>query len=174
LIAVIADTHMPKGSRELPDRCVRLLGEAEAVIHAGDFSAPSVLARLGALCPVVHAVHGNVDEEALRGVLPETIEVAVGGRTVAAVHDAGLPRAGRPGSALASPLPTRSYSATVTSPSTSGRTASRSSTQAARPSGAGRRDGRWACSATASADWFSSTFGFDRAAGARFRHSGGG
>ena len=85
---------MPKGSRRLPERCLELIGRADAVIHAGDFSAASVLAELEARCPVVHAVHGNVDEEPLRRALPAELEVAVGGRPVAVTHDAG-PAKGR-------------------------------------------------------------------------------
>ncbi|HEU5142398.1 MAG TPA: metallophosphoesterase family protein, partial [Solirubrobacterales bacterium] len=44
--------------------------------------------------PPVHAVHGNVDEEALRRTLPEALEIELGDATVAIVHDAG-PRKGR-------------------------------------------------------------------------------
>ncbi|MGN6216682.1 MAG: metallophosphoesterase family protein [Solirubrobacterales bacterium] len=94
MIAVIADTHMPKGERALPPECVRRIREAEALIHAGDLSAASVLAELESLCPVVHAVHGNVDEAELRRRLPATVEIEVGGRTVAVVHDSG-PAQGR-------------------------------------------------------------------------------
>jgi len=94
LIAVISDTHMPKGRRELPGACVEKIREAEALIHAGDFSAASVLVELRQLCPVVHAVHGNVDDAELRRELPEALEVQVGGRTVAVLHDAG-PAKGR-------------------------------------------------------------------------------
>jgi putative phosphoesterase len=94
VIAVLADTHMPKGGRELPARCVEKIREADALIHAGDFSAASVLEELEALCPVVLAVHGNVDEPELRRRLPEALEIELGGRTVAVVHDGG-PKAGR-------------------------------------------------------------------------------
>jgi uncharacterized protein len=94
LIAVLADTHMPKGSRRLPGRCVELIGEADAVIHAGDFFGVSALEELESLCPIVHAVHGNVDEPALRRSLPPTLEVEVGGEIVGIVHDAG-PAQGR-------------------------------------------------------------------------------
>jgi putative phosphoesterase len=94
LIAVLADTHMPKGSRRLPGRCVELIGEADAVIHAGDFFGVSALEELESLCPIVHAVHGNVDEPALRRLLPPTLEVEVGGEIVGVVHDAG-PAQGR-------------------------------------------------------------------------------
>jgi putative phosphoesterase len=94
MIAILADTHMPKGNRALPEACVERVREAEAVIHAGDFFAASVLAELRALNPVVLAVHGNVDEPALRAELPESLEVEVGDRTVAVVHDSG-PSKGR-------------------------------------------------------------------------------
>jgi putative phosphoesterase len=83
---------MPKGARRLPPRCVELLAAAEATIHAGDFFSASVLAEVEALCPRVHAVHGNVDEPALRDSLPATLEIDVGGRIVAIVHDAGPSR----------------------------------------------------------------------------------
>ncbi|HWC09060.1 MAG TPA: metallophosphoesterase family protein, partial [Solirubrobacterales bacterium] len=61
MIALIADTHMPKGSRRLPDRCVELLAAADAVIHAGDFFAGSVLAELECLNPVVDVAVDGVD-----------------------------------------------------------------------------------------------------------------
>ncbi len=97
MIAVLADTHMPKGGRVLPDRCVELLGEAEAVLHAGDFFSASVLRQIEAFCPGrVHAVHGNVDEVELRGLLPETLAVSFDGARIAMVHDAG-PAKGRVG-----------------------------------------------------------------------------
>jgi uncharacterized protein len=94
LIAVLADTHMPRGARRLPERCVQLISSADGVIHAGDFVAASVLEEVRSLCPLVHAVHGNVDEEPLRGLLPAELEVEVAGRTVAITHDGG-PAKGR-------------------------------------------------------------------------------
>jgi putative phosphoesterase len=94
LIAVIADTHMPRGARRLPERCVELIAAAEAVIHAGDFFATSALEEVRTLCPIVHAVHGNVDEESLRRSLPAELEVEIDRRTVAITHDAS-PAKGR-------------------------------------------------------------------------------
>lgn len=92
VIAIVADTHMPKGKRRLPARCVELVSAADAVIHAGDFFAASALEELRALCPRVHAVHGNVDEPALQQTLPATVELETDGRSLAVVHDAGPAR----------------------------------------------------------------------------------
>jgi putative phosphoesterase len=94
VIAVIADTHMPKGARRLPPRCVELLGAAEATIHAGDFLELPVLEEIEALCPSVYAVHGNVDSAVLRQRLPQVAQVRLGQRTIAVIHDAG-PAGGR-------------------------------------------------------------------------------
>jgi putative phosphoesterase len=97
LIAVLADTHMPKGARRLPDRCKELLRAAEATLHAGDFFAAEVLREVEALCPgPVHAVRGNVDRTDLRELLPETVEVEFDGARIAMIHDAG-PAPGRLG-----------------------------------------------------------------------------
>lgn len=93
-IAVISDTHMPKGGRRLPERCLELIAAADAVVHAGDFSTAAVLREVEAIGPPVHAVYGNVDDAELRGALPEALELEVGGHTVAVVHDAG-PAKGR-------------------------------------------------------------------------------
>jgi uncharacterized protein len=92
-LALIADTHMPRGSRRLPDRCLELLRSADLIVHAGDFSASRVLEELRAIRPVI-AVHGNVDEPELRRELPETTSFDAGGVTVGVVHDAG-PKRGR-------------------------------------------------------------------------------
>src|SRR5205823_11544376 len=68
-LAVIADTHLPRGGRRLPDACVRELERADLIVHAGDFVAASVLEELRRLAPV-EAVYGNMDESALRETLP--------------------------------------------------------------------------------------------------------
>jgi hypothetical protein len=93
-IAVIADTHLPRGARRLPDRCVEIVQGADAVIHAGDFSNEGAFAEIAALGPPLIAVHGNVDEPALRAGLPESLEVELEGMSIAVLHDPG-PRAGR-------------------------------------------------------------------------------
>ena len=94
LVAIIADTHLPRGARRIPDLCVERMRSADLIVHAGDFSAASVLEEIEALGPPVVAVHGNVDSEELRRRLPEAREVDIGGARLAVVHDAG-PAKGR-------------------------------------------------------------------------------
>jgi putative phosphoesterase len=93
-IAVISDTHMPRGPRALPARCVAELRAADMILHAGDFMRVEILEMLRALGPPVHGVHGNVDDEALRRMLPLARLVDAGGARIAMIHDAG-PRSGR-------------------------------------------------------------------------------
>jgi uncharacterized protein len=94
LVAVISDTHRPRGSRRLPERCVELLRSADLILHAGDVSSLSAFEEFRALGPPVHAVRGNVDEPALAAALPERLEAEVGAVRIGLVHDAG-PRTGR-------------------------------------------------------------------------------
>ena len=93
-LAIISDTHLPRGARRLPDACVERLRAADLILHAGDLAAVSVLDELEALGPPVAAVHGNVDGADVRARLPERRVVEAGGARIAMVHDAG-PATGR-------------------------------------------------------------------------------
>jgi hypothetical protein len=84
---------MPRGSRRLPDECLRMLAASDLILHAGDIVAASVLEELRALAPV-HAVHGNTDEPALKAALPETRVVEIAAARIGMVHEPG-PAAGR-------------------------------------------------------------------------------
>ena len=94
LVAVVADTHLPRGARTLPPECVRRLRAADLVLHAGDHSSLASLEELRALGPPVHAVHGNADEPALRELLPKDLVVEAGGLRIGMTHVPG-PRVGR-------------------------------------------------------------------------------
>jgi putative phosphoesterase len=96
LLAVISDTHLPRGARRLPDACVDRLRGADLILHAGDLVAASVLEEIEAIGPPVAAVHGNVDEHAVRMRLPAARMVEAAGARIAMVHDAG-PSSGRLG-----------------------------------------------------------------------------
>jgi putative phosphoesterase len=93
-IAVISDTHLPKGARALPTACVERLRAADLILHAGDLTAISFLDELHALGPPLAAVAGNVDEPALQALLPPERVVEADGLRIGIVHDAG-PRSGR-------------------------------------------------------------------------------
>jgi uncharacterized protein len=89
LLAVISDTHLPRGARALPEGCVERLRSADLVLHAGDLVTAEVLADLRALGRPVAAVHGNVDDDEVRRLLPSARMVAVAGARIAMVHDGG-------------------------------------------------------------------------------------
>jgi uncharacterized protein len=94
LIAIIADTHLPRGARRLPDACVERIAAADLLLHAGDFVTLAVLRELEAIGPPAVGIHGNVDSAELRRVLPAERIIQAGGARIAMVHDAG-PRRGR-------------------------------------------------------------------------------
>jgi uncharacterized protein len=94
VIAVISDTHMPRGGRRLPEQCFERIEAADLLLHAGDLMTGDVLRELEAIGPPVAAVHGNMDTAELRRLLPAERVVEAGGARIAMVHDAG-PRPGR-------------------------------------------------------------------------------
>ena len=94
LIAVVSDTHLPRGARRIPEPCLERMASADLIVHAGDFVTPEVLDGIEAIGPPVAGVHGNVDTAELRGALPERRIVDLEGVRLGVVHDAG-PRTGR-------------------------------------------------------------------------------
>jgi uncharacterized protein len=92
-IAIVADTHMPRGARRLPESCVTRLKAADLIVHAGDFVRLSVLKQFEAYGRTV-AVQGNVDDAELRALLPSRQMIDVGDLRIGVVHDAG-PASGR-------------------------------------------------------------------------------
>jgi putative phosphoesterase len=94
LIAIVSDTHLPRGGRTLPEEFVDEIRGADLLLHAGDVVSASALVDLRGIGPPVKAVRGNVDAPELGRELPERLELALGGVVVGMVHDAG-PAAGR-------------------------------------------------------------------------------
>jgi putative phosphoesterase len=96
-LAVLGDTHLRGGVDRLPPSVGDEIARADVVLHAGDVvdrGALEALERLAGDRPF-HAVLGNNDHE-LVGLLPDRLELELGGVAVAMVHDAG-PRKGRGG-----------------------------------------------------------------------------
>src|SRR4029453_15436266 len=93
-VAVIADTHMPRGGRTLPAEGGGRWGRADLLPHLGDVVAASVLDELRALGTPVEAVYGNMDEPALRELLPQRHVVDADGIRIGMGHVPGT-REGR-------------------------------------------------------------------------------
>jgi len=93
-IAIISDTHFPAHGPELPKPCATRLATADLIVHAGDHCDLGALGYLRQIGRPIIAVHGNVDDPAVRGELPGETEFTAEGTRIAVVHDAG-PAAGR-------------------------------------------------------------------------------
>jgi len=91
-IAIVSDTHLPRGSRTIPAACVERMRVADLVLHAGDLSTADVLEELRALGAPLAAVHGNIDSADVRRVLPERQVVDAAGVRIGLIHDAGPAR----------------------------------------------------------------------------------
>ncbi len=91
LAVVVADTHVPRRAKALPDGLTPQLERADLILHAGDLMDPVLLDELAAYGPV-RAVRGNLDPP--EAPLPETLEFEFGGARIAMIHDSG-PKRGR-------------------------------------------------------------------------------
>lgn len=89
LVAVVSDTHMPRGSRRLPAACLDRLRTADLILHGGDVTGLAFWEELCALGPPVEAVRGNADEPAVQALLPETRVVEAAGTRIGLVHVPG-------------------------------------------------------------------------------------
>jgi uncharacterized protein len=92
LVAVISDTHLPRGTRRIPDNCLERLSAADLILHAGDFVSVETLDEIEAIGPPLAAVHGNMDSEQVRRRLPAKRTVQAQGVRIGMVHDAGPAR----------------------------------------------------------------------------------
>jgi putative phosphoesterase len=88
-LLLLADTHVPKRARDLPDEVWAAVEAADVVLHAGDWVDVALLDELEARAARVVGVFGNNDGPALRARLPEVAEVELGGVRFAVVHETG-------------------------------------------------------------------------------------
>lgn len=86
LVVVLADTHIPRRARALPEALTPHLEKADLILHAGDLLQLSVLDELSVHAPV-RAVMGNVDLPEVE--LPDALEFDFGGARIAMIHDSG-------------------------------------------------------------------------------------
>jgi len=90
-IIALADTHIKSGSliECLPRDLIRLIKDADMVIHAGDFVTKAAYDELSGICRLL-AVHGNMDDATLKRALPERKVIEMEGVTLGIVHEAAL------------------------------------------------------------------------------------
>jgi putative phosphoesterase len=91
VIAIISDTHLPRGGRTLPPGCIERLSAADLIIHAGDLTTRGVLEEIRGYGKTV-AVAGNQDDAGLCARLPERLELTIEAIRLGVVHDAGAAR----------------------------------------------------------------------------------
>jgi uncharacterized protein len=88
-VVFIADTHVPKRARDLPDSLWYRIETSDVVLHAGDWVDVALLDELEGRAQRVVGVYGNNDHGELRERLPETARVELGGVRFAVVHETG-------------------------------------------------------------------------------------
>lgn len=89
-LAVISDSHVPGRADAIPDQFRERIASADHVVHAGDFTAPDVLAEVESLVNGnLTAVSGNMDPADLD--LPAVDTLRREGVTVVVTHGTGSP-----------------------------------------------------------------------------------
>lgn len=90
----MADTHLPKRARDLPEELWAQVDAADVVVHAGDWVDVALLDELEHRSRRLVGVHGNNDHGVLRERLPEVVRVELDAVRFAVVHETG-PAKGR-------------------------------------------------------------------------------
>ena len=88
-LLLLADTHVPRRARDLPEQVWHEVDKADVVVHAGDWVEVSLLDTLEARARQLVACWGNNDGPALRARLPEVARVELDGLRLAVVHETG-------------------------------------------------------------------------------------
>ncbi len=93
-LLLLADTHVPKRAKALPDAVWQAVDSVDVVLHAGDWVDVATLDALETRAARVVGVFGNNDGPDLRQRLPEVALLDIEGLSIAMVHETG-PAAGR-------------------------------------------------------------------------------
>lgn len=88
-LLLIADTHLPKRARRLPDEVWAAVDDADVVIHAGDWVDLASFEELSQRSRRLVACWGNNDGDELRARMPERADVVLGGVRFTVVHETG-------------------------------------------------------------------------------------
>lgn len=84
-VVAVSDTHMPRMAKKLPQRLVRELGNADRILHAGDWTSEEVYEMLARYAPV-DGITGNNDGDALAKKFGFRKIVRIGDVRIGLVH----------------------------------------------------------------------------------------
>jgi hypothetical protein len=85
MLVVVSDSHR-QTDHGLDGRTLDAVRDADAVVHAGDFTTPAALDAFRDVADRLHAVHGNADGPAVRERLPTALSFSYAGVDVAMTH----------------------------------------------------------------------------------------
>ncbi|MGW5345662.1 YfcE family phosphodiesterase [Streptomyces sp. HUAS TT3] len=88
-LLLTSDTHLPTRAKTLPDDLLAAVDEADAVVHAGDWTDEATLDLLESRAHRLIGVYGNNDGPALRRRLPEVARARLAGLRFGVVHETG-------------------------------------------------------------------------------------
>jgi hypothetical protein len=89
-IAVLSDTHIPYAASQLPKKVYEVLEQSDAIIHAGDYAAESVIDTLQSFADF-YGVRGNMDSIAIHNRVPAELIINLGGFAIGVMHGEGKP-----------------------------------------------------------------------------------
>ncbi len=88
-LVLLADTHLPKRAKALPEEVWRAVEAADGVVHAGDWVDEAALDALSARTPLLVACAGNNDGPRVHARLPEVGRAELDGVRLGVVHETG-------------------------------------------------------------------------------------
>lgn len=88
-LLLLADTHVPKRARSLPEQVWDAVAAADVVIHAGDWVEAELFDELDARSARLVACWGNNDGAGVRARMPERADVTLDGVRITVVHETG-------------------------------------------------------------------------------------
>lgn len=88
-LLLIADTHLPKRAKALPQRVWDEVAAADVVVHAGDWVDRAAFEELSARSRRLIGVWGNNDGSELRALMPEVARWEFEGLRFAMTHETG-------------------------------------------------------------------------------------
>jgi putative phosphoesterase len=88
-IGIVADTHMPRSAKKLPDALVKGLQGVHSILHLGDWTSLNVAEWLEQIAPV-DGVAGNNDGEAVAARFGRKKVLELAGYRIGMVHGDGI------------------------------------------------------------------------------------